>query len=503
MDRVRLLPMELPPGSSTNSSANGKGKMSFVKRMALGFIILAALGLLYVPAYHSAQGPLLGLVSAQLPGWTYNTSRDLSVYIHPENTTTILNPVNICMPPPFLLIVICSAVANRKARDAIRNTWANKNNLDSLYNSTVSIAFLVGQTDNETLDNAIMEESVENSDIIQEQFHDTYNNLTLKSVMILKWVTSNCKGSKYLMKTDDDMFVNVNTLMRTLKARPYTTNTLLGSLICNAKPILDPKNKWYTPKYMYSEKMYPNYLSGTGYVMSIDVAEKLYQAALATPLLHLEDVYITGVCARRARLKPVNHPGFSYVPRKLEPCIFRDVITAHKEWKERRILRCQAAKRQQVHLGSESSALYLTKGNGNLPLRISDFGTPTNVQLSSEKCSTCIAQTRGNGNAGVVDKVLVRSVLRMVQYALGRPKSNKTTRNSQDELWSSPTIFTRFALKRAAHARLSKHCQNVGQLPADLGMPEPDADSFGNGQVTSKSITIYDHDGRKTENTDS
>lgn len=40
--------------------------------------------------------------------------------------------------------------------------------------------------------------------------------------------------------------------------------------------------------------MYPNYLSGTGYVMSADVAEKLFQIALHTPLLHLEDVYLTG-----------------------------------------------------------------------------------------------------------------------------------------------------------------------------------------------------------------
>lgn len=69
---------------------------------------------------------------------------------------------------------------------------------------------------------------------------------------------------------------------------------------------------------MYSEKIYPNYLSGTGYVMSLDVASKLYQAALVTPLLHLEDVYITGLCAKHAKVRPVNHLGFSYVPRKLD-----------------------------------------------------------------------------------------------------------------------------------------------------------------------------------------
>ncbi|XP_043512310.1 beta-1,3-galactosyltransferase 1-like isoform X1 [Frieseomelitta varia] len=347
MDKLRLLPLELPSATNINSNGTVKGKISFVRRLAVGFIILATLGLLYVPAYHSAQGSFLGLgetpspakhigVShlvasvAQLPGWAYNTSRDLCVYIHPENTTSVLSPNDICSPSPYLFIVICSAITNVKARIAMRNTWANKNNLNNTYNSTVKVAFLLGQSDNDTLNSMIAEESHQYNDIIQEKFYDTYNNLTLKSVMMLKWVTSNCGQAKYLMKTDDDMFVNIPTLMRTLQSRSQTTNTLLGSLICNAKPILDPNNKWYTPKYMYSERIYPNYLSGTGYVMSLDVAFKLYHAALRTPLLHLEDVYITGLCAKHAKVRPINHSGFSYVPRKLDPCTLRNAITAHK-----------------------------------------------------------------------------------------------------------------------------------------------------------------------------
>ncbi|KAG5343217.1 B3GT1 galactosyltransferase, partial [Acromyrmex heyeri] len=351
MERSRQLPKDLP-AITVNSNGSVKGKASFVRRLAIGFVILAILGLLYVPAYHSVQSPFLNLGEtpspaellgssrfvasmAQLPGWSYNTSRDLCAYIHPENNTSILNPTGICSLPPYLLIIICSAVANQEARTAIRSTWANKYNLDNLYNSTVKIAFLLGKSDNDTLNNLIVEESSQYNDIVQERFFDTYNNLTLKSVMMLKWVTSNCDQAKYLMKTDDDMFVNIPLLLQTLRSRTQT-ETLLGSLICSAKPILDPKNKWqvsfrlYTPKYMYSEKTYPNYLSGTGYVMSIGVASKLYQAALVTPLLHLEDVYVTGLCAKRAKVRPMNHPAFSYSPRKLDPCVLRNAITTHK-----------------------------------------------------------------------------------------------------------------------------------------------------------------------------
>lgn len=50
----------------------------------------------------------------------------------------------------------------------------------------------------------------------------------------------------------------------------------------------------FTPRYMYDKKIYPNYLSGTGYVFSMDAGEKLYNASMIMPILHLEDVYLTG-----------------------------------------------------------------------------------------------------------------------------------------------------------------------------------------------------------------
>lgn len=45
---------------------------------------------------------------------------------------------------------------------------------------------------------------------------------------------------------------------------------------------------------MYSEKVYPNYLSGYGYFMSTNVALKLYEESFNIPLVHMEDVFFTG-----------------------------------------------------------------------------------------------------------------------------------------------------------------------------------------------------------------
>lgn len=55
----------------------------------------------------------------------------------------------------------------------------------------VKIVFLVGQTNNDT-QQRIVTESEKYGDLIQESFLDSYNNLTLKTIMMLKWVSLNC-----------------------------------------------------------------------------------------------------------------------------------------------------------------------------------------------------------------------------------------------------------------------------------------------------------------------
>ena len=42
-----------------------------------------------------------------------------------------------------------------------------------------------------------------------KRFQDTYRNLTLKTVMGLKWSAIFCPQAKFVMKTDDDIFVNL------------------------------------------------------------------------------------------------------------------------------------------------------------------------------------------------------------------------------------------------------------------------------------------------------
>ncbi|XP_047118451.1 beta-1,3-galactosyltransferase 1-like [Schistocerca piceifrons] len=284
------------------------------------FVFLLFLLILYVPAYYQDQVHI---------GWSVNTSRDLRLYVLPENLTAIIPQPDICSKKLFLLIVVCSAVGNFEARAAIRQTWASAPIVTEKA-SAIRVAFLLGVLKHNTLQEQVEKESVLHKDIIQEDFLDTYYNLTLKTVMLLKWTIKNCPFVHYIMKADDNTFINIESLVHLLHSKG-TTGLLMGDLICGAHPVSDSHRKMYAPSYMYPRRVYPNYLSGAGYVMSNDVVKQLYTAALQTQLFHLEDVYVTGLCSKAAGIRPRDHPAFTYRRRKIIPCLLRDhsVVTSH------------------------------------------------------------------------------------------------------------------------------------------------------------------------------
>lgn len=162
----------------------------------------------------------------------------------------------------------------------------------------VKIVYLIGQTRSNVTQTRIYEENEMHNDLIQESFLDSYNNLTLKTVMMLKWVNGSCahKGSvfflgayfakwlndnfprstwfavQFLMKCDDDTFVNVPNLLhvllggtvpvyiatlmqydeRKVHAKPFVNrlhysmvkDLLMGHRFCHTKPIVNASSKW-------------------------------------------------------------------------------------------------------------------------------------------------------------------------------------------------------------------------------------------------------------------
>ena len=90
---------------------------------------------------------------------------------------------------------------------------------------------------------------------------------------------------------------------------------------------------------MFTEKVYPDFVSGTGYVLSGALIPVMFDKSLQVPLFHLEDVFLTGIVAQHLNITVENYHLFS---SKKEPlitvkksdrqrnlCRYRNLITSH------------------------------------------------------------------------------------------------------------------------------------------------------------------------------
>ncbi|XP_013411890.1 beta-1,3-galactosyltransferase 1-like, partial [Lingula anatina] len=253
--------------------------------------------------------------------------------VNPHDFPYLINEEYVCQKDGkkeevFLMVVVLSSVHRYRQRQAIRQTWGTAVNQLEL---KTKVVFMLGRTNESFHEYQVRKESEQHHDIIQEDFIDTYRNLSIKTTAVLKWYTTYCNHAKYLLKTDEDMFVHIPNLIKSLKdSGPKFHKFIMGSVIKGAMPYRQNFSKWYVSKEEYSDSVYPTYISGTAYVISQDLVSDLYQATLVTPMFWLEDVYITGICAAKVDASHVHHLGFQYFRRNEPPCNFANFITGHR-----------------------------------------------------------------------------------------------------------------------------------------------------------------------------
>ena len=226
----------------------------------------------------------------------------------------------------FLLIMVPSTASNFAQRDAIRKTWGNVSNIRPI----VKLKFVLGKTHSFHLQDLLLTENLLYNDILIEDVPEKYENLTQKSIAILRWTVSNCPRIRYLLKIDDDVFLNLPRLLKYI-SKHAQTNTILGCLVSHSSPFRSIFSKWRVSWDQYNEEEYPEYISGPAYLISGDVLYKLYQSTKHVPKFMFEDVYITGLCRRHIGALAKSHAEFSCGYRDKGPCgsNFLYEITGH------------------------------------------------------------------------------------------------------------------------------------------------------------------------------
>ncbi|XP_034942398.1 beta-1,3-galactosyltransferase 5-like [Chelonus insularis] len=223
-----------------------------------------------------------------------------------------------------LVIIVMSAPTHIEARTAIRQTWGHFGQ-----RTDVSIVFMLGATTDMKLNKLLQYEQKLYADIIRGQFIDSYSNLTLKTVSALEWINTYCSHAKFILKTDDDMFINVPRLLSFIKKHEKDTNVIFGRLARKWRPIRNKKSKYYVSQEQFEQKTFPDFTTGPAYLLSKDVTAKLYGAALDETYLKLEDVFITGIIAHKLGIKRVHVSEFLNKKITYSPCNVQRGISIH------------------------------------------------------------------------------------------------------------------------------------------------------------------------------
>ncbi|XP_065166210.1 beta-1,3-galactosyltransferase 5-like isoform X2 [Atheta coriaria] len=223
-----------------------------------------------------------------------------------------------------LLIAITSAPSHISARMAIRQTWGH-------YSSRrdIAITFMLGTTSNATLLKQIKQEEYLYGDIITGKFIDTYDNLTLKTISMLEWVDNYCPKVSFVLKTDDDMFINVSRLLLFISKHKPEQRVIYGRLAKKWKPIRNKKSKYYISPQQYRPPIFPDFTTGPAYLMPGRLAKELYSAALNHTYFKLEDVFVTGIVASSLKIKRVHVPEFLNKRISFTACSVQRGISIH------------------------------------------------------------------------------------------------------------------------------------------------------------------------------
>ncbi|XP_032553431.1 UDP-GalNAc:beta-1,3-N-acetylgalactosaminyltransferase 1 [Chiroxiphia lanceolata] len=232
---------------------------------------------------------------------------------------------------PFLVILVSSRPKEVKARQAIRITWGSRSSWGS---HRVLTLFLLGQ-DTQRGDNAaelsVEDESILYGDIIQQDFVDTYDNLTLKTIMGFQWVSEFCPSTRFLMKTDSDVFINTPNLVKFLLQRNSSETLFTGYPLINNFAYRGSDKTRSISYQEYPFRLYPPYCSGLGYVLDGKLALRIYELMSHVKPVKFEDVYV-GICLNILKVNvsvPEDAEQFFLYKVNFDVCKYRHLIAVH------------------------------------------------------------------------------------------------------------------------------------------------------------------------------
>jgi len=257
------------------------------------------------------------------------------------HTQLLIRPGERCGKRLYFLVMVHSAPHNFRERELIRETWGSVSYLQGWQVRVVFLLGLAGEDRseertqfqagnslksrslhsedfvkdnprasqfhrNESVNKLVMLESSLHGDIIQGNFTDSFQNLTTKHIMGYRWVEEHCPTPRFVLKADDDVFVEMFHLFNFVSA---AFGSKPGpSLVCDVIPAGTSPHKTLKLGSRLRSKLfsrfYPKSCSGSAYLITPSLISRFLKATEQIPALWIDDVYMTGLVRERLGVSP-------------------------------------------------------------------------------------------------------------------------------------------------------------------------------------------------------
>lgn len=197
-----------------------------------------------------------------------------------------------------ILIYVHSALSHRDERRGIRESWASNQIFTDI---SIKRIFILGKTEDKLQQLHVETEYSAYGDIVQGNFLDTFKNLTYKALTMLAWVNAHCSQARYILKADDDMFVDVYRVVRELVPK---LSAMPSAVACDYKTemvIPRERGRWQVPETLLpNQTTWPPFCSGYFTLMTGNTVPKLLEASFdVIDFVPIDDAYLYGLLRER------------------------------------------------------------------------------------------------------------------------------------------------------------------------------------------------------------
>ena len=195
----------------------------------------------------------------------------------------------------LLVVLIVSEPENANVRDIIRSTWLNETKHRAQW---MRYAFVVGNCKHPSEQLNIHREHQRHKDLVAGDFQNSCRNSTLKTLTALKWATTQCSSAKYIMKTEEDVYLNLPVVLNTILDHEQVLETsVIGHCLKDARQTRFMERYRITIPDKTSQ-VNTSYCTGPGYIMTQQIAREIYTKSNKIPKIYPEDIYI-GMCIQQ------------------------------------------------------------------------------------------------------------------------------------------------------------------------------------------------------------